>query len=187
MTIPLGYWDNSFKEPLKYPGHAHGILCGPTRSGKFRDILCQILMSYTGSMFVIDNKAQAAAVTARYRRDVLGQDVCVLNPFNILPDYIGRFPHAQYDPVASQVDPKSDTFAADADTLYEGIMPLGGPETHWVHSARAMGSGVTMAQRELEIDASLPDALATIGNTHFFQYCQNVFDQWPARYFVPVR
>jgi hypothetical protein len=67
-------------------------------------------LSFEGSCYFSDAKGQLAAVTARYRRDVLKQDVYILNPFKILPEYLGKFLHAQYDPVASQLDPESDTF-----------------------------------------------------------------------------
>jgi type IV secretion system protein VirD4 len=140
----LGYWDKTFAETLWYPGEAHGLLCAPTRGGKFRDVLAQILLSWEGSCFIVDPKGQAAAVTARYRKEVLGQDVCVLNPFNILPDYLKDIRHAQYDPLTSKLDSGSPSFAADADNLAEGLMPYGGPETHWIDSARVLCSGVAM-------------------------------------------
>jgi type IV secretion system protein VirD4 len=176
MSIPLGYWDQTFKEVLSYPGDAHGLLCAPSRAGKFRDMLCQVLLSFAGSVFCIDVKGQAAAVTARYRKDVLGQDVYILNPFNILPDYLGKFVHASYDPVASQLDPASDTFAADADNLYEGLIPLGGPEVHWVHSSRGLGSGISMSLREYGGKASLPDAFAQMSDRNLHKFCEDAVD-----------
>lgn len=85
----MGYWDASLAEPIWYPSaDAHGLICIPTRGGKFRDYQAQMLATWTGSCFVIDPKGQAAAVTARYRKEVLGQDVCVLNPFGILKRYL---------------------------------------------------------------------------------------------------
>src|SRR5260370_21033773 len=119
MKIRLGYWDKTCKDPLSYAGDAHGLLCCPTRRGKFSCVLAQILLTAKHSCFVIDPKGQAAAVTARYRRDVLGQDVKLINPFKILAGYLGHFEHAQYDPVSSTLDPKSETFAADADNMAE--------------------------------------------------------------------
>jgi type IV secretory pathway TraG/TraD family ATPase VirD4 len=123
VKIRLGYWDKTCKDPLSYAGDAHGILCSPTRRGKFSCVLCQMLLTAEHSCFVIDPKGQAAAVTGRYRRDVLKQDVYLLNPFNILPEYLADFKHAQYDPIASKLDPDSETFEADADNLAEGCLP----------------------------------------------------------------
>jgi len=174
MKIRLGYWDKTFAETLYYPaGEAHGLLCSPTRGGKFRDVIAQILLSFEGSCFVIDPKGQAAAVTARYRRDVLKQDVYLLNPFKILPDELGRFCHATYDPVSSKLNPKSETFASDPDNLMDGIMPHGGPEVHWIDSARQLGSGITMHLRETMDRWSLPDAYETISDRFLSQFCSD--------------
>jgi type IV secretion system protein VirD4 len=177
MKIRLGYWDKSFEETLWYPaGEAHGLLCSPTRGGKFRDVLCQILCSFEGSCFVVDPKGQAAAVTARYRRDVLKQDVCVLNPFNVLPEYLKGIRHAQYDPVSSKLNPETDTFAADADNLVEGLMPHSGPEAHWIDSARQLGSGMTMYLREACPNWALPDVYRTISSAALYEFCENAID-----------
>jgi type IV secretion system protein VirD4 len=174
MNIRLGFWDKTLSEPLNYPaGEAHGLLCSPTRGGKFRDVIAQILLSFEGSCFVIDPKGQAAAVTARYRRDVLKQDVYLLNPFKILPTYLGRFDHASYDPVASKLDPESDTFASDADNLMEGLMPHGGPEVHWIDSARQLGAGLAMQLRMGADRWSLPDVYASIADRHLYQFCED--------------
>ena len=174
MKIRLGYWNNSFSKALSYPtGGGHGLLCGPTRSGKLRDILCQILLSFHGSVFCIDPKGQAAAVTARYRQEVLGQDVYILNPFNILPDYLGKFLHAQFDPISSQLDPESDTFAADADNLMEGLLPHGGSEIHWIDSARLLSAGIGMHHRAFMDRWSLPDIYASICDSNLHQFCED--------------
>jgi type IV secretion system protein VirD4 len=175
--IWLGYWDQTFSEPLTYPvGDAHGVLCLPTRGGKARDYLIQILLMFIGSCFVIDPKGQLAAVTGRYRQEVLKQDVCVLNPFNILPKYLGHLRHAKYDPVTSQLDPKSESFAADADNLFEGLMPHGGPELHWIDSARQLGSGLTIRLREAEASWSLPDVYKLICSRDLYSFCESAID-----------
>lgn len=139
-------------------------------------MLAQVLLSFEGSCFVVDPKGQAAAVTARYRRDVLKQDVCVLNPFNILPEYLNGIRHAQYDPVSSKLDPETDTFAADADNLVEGLMPHSGPEAHWIDSARQLGSGMTMYLREACQNWALPDVYRVISSAALYEFCENAID-----------
>jgi type IV secretion system protein VirD4 len=180
MTDPkiwLGYWDTTFSEVLSYPaGDAHGVLCIPTRGGKSRDYIVQMLTTFDGSVYVIDPKGQLAAITARYRREVLKQDVCVLNPFNIFPKYLGHIRHAKYDPVTSQLDPKSESFAADADNLFEGLMPHGGPEVHWIDSARQLGSGGVMYLRERCDRWSLPDVYKTICSRDLHALCEIAID-----------
>jgi type IV secretion system protein VirD4 len=175
--IWLGYWDTSFSEVLTYPsGDAHGVICLPTRGGKFRDYMAQMSTTWTGSAYFIDPKGQIAAVTGRYRRDVLGQDVCVLNPFNILQKYLGHLRHAKYDPATSQLDPTSGTFAPDADNLFEGLMPHGGPEVHWIDSGRQLGSGVAMYLRERYHESSLPDVYKTICSRDLHDFCELAVD-----------
>jgi type IV secretion system protein VirD4 len=176
MKIRLGYWDKLCKEVLSYAGDAHGILCAPTRRGKFSRVLAQILMSWMFSCFVIDPKGQAAATTARYRRDVLGQDVYVINPFNILPEYLGDFKHAQYCP-NTKLDPSSDTFAADTDARAEGWLPHTGHEVHWVNSARQFVSGITMDLRESMNQWSLPDVYSVICDPNIHAFCKDALEQ----------
>lgn len=175
--IRLGYWDKTFAETLYYPaGEAHGLLCSPTRGGKFRDVIAQMLLSFEGSCFVIDPKGQAAAVTARYRRDVLGQEVYLLNPFKILPEQLGQFTHATYDPIESKLEPKSDTFASDADNLMDGLMPHSGEsDVHWIDSARQLGAGIAMHLRQAtKNNWSLPYVYETIADRYLYQFCADV-------------
>ena|SRR5579863_8498654 len=167
----LGYWDTSFREPLYFPGDAHGVLCGPTRSGKGATFLAQLLMSYEGSTLVVDPKGQLAALTARYRREVLKQEVYVLNPFKILQPYLGGFKHAQFDPLNSCLDPESDDFAADADNLADGLLPMtNAPDPHWIKSARLLVSGVAMALRAIYKGMNLLDVYRIISGPGFFRF-----------------
>ena len=175
--IRIGYWDKTFAETLSYPAAAHGLLCAPVRTGKFRDVIAQILLSFKGSCFVIDPKGQAAAVTARYRKEVMGQDVCVLNPFNILPDYLKNIRHARYDPLTSQLDPASPSFAADAANLMDGLMPHGGAEVHWVDSARLLGGGEGMFLKEKCSRSSLPGLYQLIASEDIYTACEDAVKQ----------
>jgi type IV secretion system protein VirD4 len=174
--IRLGFKDDTPREPLDYDGEAHGLLCAPTRAGKFRDVLAQILMTFEGSCFVVDPKGQAAAVTARYRQDVLKQDVCVLNPFNILPDYLEGIRQARYDPITSNLDINSPNFAADADNLMEGLMPhMNDRDAHWIDSARILGSGIAMWEAIMSTPkepASLASIYKIISGADLFGRCE---------------
>ena len=173
--IRCGFAEPACKTPLHYPGAAHVSVIAPTRAGKFRDVVAQILLSYTGSCFVIDPKGQAAAVTARYRREVLNQEVAVINPFNIFSsDYLAHVQHAQYNPLKSNLDPDDESYAADADNMAEGLLPYGGPDTHWIDSARLLVSGICQTCRLVSDDASLVDVFRTISGRGIFQYCKDI-------------
>ena len=45
------------------------------------------------------------------------------------------------------LDPRSPTFAADADNLADALLVHGGPDTHWVESGRLLCSGCAMRLR----------------------------------------
>jgi type IV secretion system protein VirD4 len=173
MKIRIGYWDKSCRETLSVPtGEAHGILCMGSRGGKFRDVLAQIGMTFEGSIFWVDPKLQAAAVTARYRQEVLKQDVCILNPFNILPEYLGGIRHALYDPL-SKLNPSSPDYGSDADILTEGLMPHGGAEVHWIDSARLLGSGVCMHLRSAFEGANLGTLYKVVSGRDLAGFCDD--------------
>lgn len=68
----------------------HFLWVGPSRSGKGLSIASN-LYNWEGSAIVVDIKGELAEQTAGYRRDVLGQDVYIINPSS------GETSH-QYDP-----------------------------------------------------------------------------------------
>jgi type IV secretion system protein VirD4 len=173
MKIRLGYFDKSCKQPLHYAGNAHGLICCPTRRGKFRDVLCPILLTWRGSAFILNPKGQGATVTARYRRDVLGHDVKIINPFNLFSGQLSEFDHVQYDPIGSALDPESDTFAADADNLAEGWLPNNSREPHWIYSARQLAAGIAMYLRQTSEHYSLSDVYSAICNPSIHEFCRD--------------
>ena len=62
---------------------SHVLVIAPTGAGKGRSVLIPWMLSYRGSVIVIDPKGEAASVTARCRRE-FGQQVCVIDPWQIL-------------------------------------------------------------------------------------------------------
>lgn len=65
---------------------AHSICIGPTGAGKGRSSLITKLLSWKGSVVVVDPKGEAAAVTGRFRAQTLGQQVVYIDPFGVLPN-----------------------------------------------------------------------------------------------------
>lgn len=149
--IRLGFLDRSFADILRYPGRAHGFLCAPTQSGKFRDFQAELMAgrnAWRGSLLCIDPKCQACPVTARYRAKVLGQEVWRVDPFDMMPRLPGVKwcpPMAQVDPMA-ELDPRSPRFASDADNIAEAAIPEGLhlSDSFWQESARGLTSGMVM-------------------------------------------
>ena len=68
-------------------GMFHRMTIAPTRSGKGTARIIPALLSWPGSVFVMDPKGENFAVTARYRAQSLGQTVFVLDPCRIVRSF----------------------------------------------------------------------------------------------------
>ena len=66
---------------LHYSGQQFAILAAPTRSGKGVGIVIPNLLSYQGSVVVLDIKQENFNLTSGYRQNNLGQEVFLFNPF----------------------------------------------------------------------------------------------------------
>lgn len=117
--IRLGYWDTRFKEVLYFPHDSHLILTSPAGTGKFRDVLSGLGGMHPGSLVWIDPKLQAGSVLARHIART--HDVVFLNPFGVLSEYIGAFPHGSLNPLDT-LDPSEPAFEVDCDVIAEGIV-----------------------------------------------------------------
>lgn len=60
---------------------SHVLVVAPTGTGKGRNFIIPNLLHYHGPAIVVDIKGEAAAVTAAYRREQLGQKVVVIDPW----------------------------------------------------------------------------------------------------------
>lgn len=68
--------------PLTYRGDRHLLTVAPTRSGKGVSHIIPNLLTYEGSMLVIDPKGENAMITAKARAE-MGQDVLAVDPWGI--------------------------------------------------------------------------------------------------------
>jgi type IV secretory pathway TraG/TraD family ATPase VirD4 len=68
--------------PLYFP-LCNKLTISPPGGGKTTTSSIPILLSYNGPAFVFDVKGELWAVTARYRSEVMGRDVIVIDPFNV--------------------------------------------------------------------------------------------------------
>lgn len=67
---------------ILYDGTAHLMTIAPTGTGKGRSVVIPTLLTYPGSVVVLDPKGENYQVTARARRE-MGQQVVRLNPFGV--------------------------------------------------------------------------------------------------------
>jgi len=173
--IRVSYWDRSCSETLWYPGDTHLILTAPAGAGKFRDVLCGLGALWPGSMIWIDPKLQAGAVLARHIART--HDVQFLNPFRILPDYLGRFRHARMN-VMDTLDPELDSFVTDCESIADGIVVEEGPtiDSHFPLSAKDGWGGVIAALKRHgdRKEQNLAEARGLICGSQFFQFCRKM-------------
>ncbi len=69
--------------PLFYSGKAHLLTCAPARQGKGIGVVIPNLLHYPGSVVVTDPKGELAATTSAHRRERMGHDVAVFNPWRL--------------------------------------------------------------------------------------------------------
>lgn len=79
-TFPNSEGETEF---ISYCGDRHLLTVAPTRSGKGTTQIIPNLLTYEGSMLVIDPKGENALITAKCRKD-MGQDVHIVDPWGIV-------------------------------------------------------------------------------------------------------
>jgi type IV secretory pathway TraG/TraD family ATPase VirD4 len=119
----------------------HTLIVAQTRTGKGTRVIVPTLLRYAGSMFVIDPKGENAAITARVRRDSLGQKVHILNPWNVLGDEFKElgFTTATYNPL-DLIDRDDPNAVAIAESLADAICPapIGHKDDFWKDSSKSL-------------------------------------------------
>jgi type IV secretion system protein VirD4 len=98
-------------------------------------------MEYTGSMVVIDPKGECAAISARQRKN-LGQEVIIINPFDILKNEFEKIGVTEFhgcNPLAALNKDDDNNFVADVSALAEALVAgddVGNSDPYWSNSAR---------------------------------------------------
>lgn len=138
-------WDQSY--PLHYKGDRHLLTIAPTRSGKGVASIVPNLLTYEGSVIVIDPKGENARITAARRgqgdaaRGIpgLGQTVHVVDPWGIT-----GLPDAWFNPM--------DWLQSDDEDINENAMMLadsivthrGSKDPFWDEEAKALLMGLLL-------------------------------------------
>ncbi|MDG6078949.1 type IV secretory system conjugative DNA transfer family protein [Erythrobacter litoralis] len=71
-------------DPILFGAEGHLVTIASTGAGKGVGCIIPALLTHHGPMIVVDPKGENAAVTRRYREEVLGQEVHVIDPMDIV-------------------------------------------------------------------------------------------------------
>jgi type IV secretion system protein VirD4 len=123
----------------------HLMTIAGSRAGKGRGLIIPNLLAYRGSVICIDPKGENAAVTAAYRRDTLGQNVVILDPFGVLRG------EARLKPMMGGFNPL-EGLSLDSEELIDEVNGLADAlvisdnshDPHWNESARIFLRGVIL-------------------------------------------
>jgi len=132
---------------VRAPRH-HMISIAQTRSGKGVSLIIPNLITYRGSVLVIDPKGENAWITAARRR-ALGQKTFILDPWDEVNRRYGSLPGAgppeataRFNPL-SILDPGSDEFGDDLAYLADSlIITESSRDPYWENTARELWAGL---------------------------------------------
>ena len=150
---------------LRYDGPGHLLTVAPTRAGKGVGAVVPNLLNHGGSVVVTDPKGENYAITARHRRQRLGQRVVGLDPFGLA----GRLglPEAEVEAARGALNPLDLIDSASPDAADDAAMiadmlvvpQKGGAEgSFWDDEAKALLAGLVLyvALTRVGAERSLP-------------------------------
>lgn len=133
--IWLGYSDTTRPSPIGVSDNRHLMTIAGSRAGKGTSAIVPNLCLYHGSVVCLDPKGENASLTAKQRRDGLGQDVFVLDPFyktDGVDDMAASFNPLEF------IDPDGiDAVDQAADIANALVVVSDDRNAHWDESARS--------------------------------------------------
>lgn len=122
----------------------HGTVLGPTRSGKGICFTVPHCLNHQGSLVVMDIKdGENALITARYRRDVLGQNVYLIDPWDCVSSKLDM-PASRFNPL-DWLDPDDPGFVDNSFLVAESLVVSDqAREPFWSDESRSVISGLSM-------------------------------------------
>lgn len=135
--------------PITYNGARHQLILAPTRGGKAVSGCVPRLLDHPGSAVIIDVKGgELALITARYRQEVLGQQVLLVDPYDEVASQLG-VDAVGLNPLR-EIEIDSDEAFDDAMSLAEAttIGEKGG-DSYWTDEAATLLAGLTLHNVQL--------------------------------------
>jgi type IV secretion system protein VirD4 len=80
----FGFQSKQASAPIYYSGSGHRMTLGMTGSGKAVNAAIPELLTFPGNAVVLDIKSELYHVTHRWRRDVLGHEIIVIDPYGVV-------------------------------------------------------------------------------------------------------
>ena len=118
---------------ITFDDDRHITMIAGSRAGKGRSLIIPNLAHWQGSAIIYDPSGENYAATAKYRRDVLGQRVVLLDPFGVTGD-----PSDHWNPMAED-DFDNDPNAIDkCHMLAESLHSDQSADPYWMHAPRKM-------------------------------------------------
>ena len=129
---------------IGWDDNRHVLTVAGSRAGKGVSLIVPNLILYEGSAFVVDPKGENAAITAGRRgkgtrKDGagLGQDVYVLDPFDVSGKRQRRKRPVSFNPLA-ELDIDDEDVVEDASMFAEALITHAEKDRHWTESAQAL-------------------------------------------------
>lgn len=126
----------------------HIITLAGSRSGKSACVLIPNLLLYPGSVMVIDPKGELAVETALHRKEVLGQEVVILDPFGIVKGE-ARALVRRHNPLKEILDDTPEgarNLIDDAALVAEALVEQTSQnDSYWSMAARNLVQGLVLA------------------------------------------
>jgi type IV secretion system protein VirD4 len=158
--VPFGFADDDGSVPITYTGNAPVLVFGPPGSSKTVGFIMNQLLDDTSarSYIVIDPKGEIAAVTARFRRQLPGHSVRIINPYGLLTDVRPDLRSDGWNPL-DDLDPASPAFGDDCAARGDALIKTNASESQPIfpNSARsALTAGINYEVRTARLSGETP-------------------------------
>ncbi len=122
----------------------HLLTVAPTRSGKLLTASLPRCLEHMGSLVALDVKdGELALIAARYRRDILGHKVVIIDPWDLTCSRLGMTPSCLN--VIDWLDPENEDFVEDAMMIADSLITdRGGKDPFWNDEARSLVMGLIL-------------------------------------------
>lgn len=130
--ILLGKASDKF---LRLGGYEFVMLAAPTRTGKGVGFVVPNLLTYEGSVFVLDIKGENYEITSEFRRRFMGNEIYYFNPFS---EYTARWNPLSYVPEDRRF------WVTSLNALATIIYPTNEKDPFWTDQAKSLFIGLAL-------------------------------------------